>query len=62
MFDAMLAPAVIVGALLGRAVLRRLPQAMFDKLVIGADRLRRRAAAAAALIALVAACCVSTRC
>ena len=34
MFDAMLAPAVIVGALLGRAVLRRLPQAMFDKLVM----------------------------
>ena len=34
MFDAMLSPAVIVGALVGRAVLRRLPQAMFDKLVM----------------------------
>jgi uncharacterized membrane protein YfcA len=34
MFNAALAPAVIVGALLGRAVLGRLPQATFDKLVM----------------------------
>ena len=34
MFDAALAPAVVAGALLGRAVLRRLPQATFDKLVM----------------------------
>jgi uncharacterized membrane protein YfcA len=34
MFDAALAPAVVAGALLGRAVLRRLPQAVFDRLVM----------------------------
>jgi hypothetical protein len=34
MFDLALAPAVIAGALLGRALLRRLPQALFDRLVM----------------------------
>ena len=34
MFDLALAPAVIVGALLGRALLPRLPQAIFDRLVM----------------------------
>jgi len=34
MFDLALAPAVIAGALLGRALLRRLPQSLFDRLVM----------------------------
>jgi uncharacterized protein len=34
LFDLALAPAVVVGALLGRVVLRRMPQAIFDKLVM----------------------------
>jgi uncharacterized membrane protein YfcA len=34
MFDLALAPAVIVGALLGRVLLRRMPQTMFDRLVM----------------------------
>jgi uncharacterized membrane protein YfcA len=34
MFDLALAPAVVAGALLGRALLRRLPQALFDRLVM----------------------------
>ena len=34
LFDLALAPAVVVGALLGRAVLQRMPQAIFDKLVM----------------------------
>jgi uncharacterized protein len=33
-FDLALAPAVVAGALLGRALLRRLPQATFDRLVM----------------------------
>jgi uncharacterized membrane protein YfcA len=33
-FDLALAPSVVVGALLGRVVLRRLPQAAFDRLVM----------------------------
>ena len=34
LFDLALAPSVVVGALLGRVVLRRLPQAAFDRLVM----------------------------
>jgi uncharacterized membrane protein YfcA len=34
LFDLALAPSVIAGALLGRAVLHRLPQATFDRLVM----------------------------
>jgi len=34
LFDLALAPSVVVGALLGRALLHRLPQATFDKLVM----------------------------
>ena len=34
LFDLALAPAVVVGALLGRVVLHRMPQAIFDKLVM----------------------------
>ena len=34
LFDLALAPAVVAGALLGRAVLQRMPQAIFDKLVM----------------------------
>jgi uncharacterized membrane protein YfcA len=34
LFDLALAPAVVAGALLGRALLRRLPQAAFDRLVM----------------------------
>jgi uncharacterized membrane protein YfcA len=34
MFDLALAPAVIAGALLGRLLLRRMSQAIFDKLVM----------------------------
>ncbi len=34
LFDLALAPAVVAGALLGRAVLHRMPQAIFDKLVM----------------------------
>jgi hypothetical protein len=34
MFDLALAPAVVAGALLGRALLPRLPQAIFDRLVM----------------------------
>jgi uncharacterized membrane protein YfcA len=34
LFDLALAPSVVVGALLGRVVLRRLPQAVFDRLVM----------------------------
>ena len=34
LFDLALAPAVVAGALLGRVVLRRMPQAIFDKLVM----------------------------
>lgn len=34
MFDLVLAPAVVAGALLGRALLQRLPQALFDRLVM----------------------------
>jgi uncharacterized membrane protein YfcA len=34
LFDLALAPAVVVGALLGRVVLNRMPQAIFDKLVM----------------------------
>jgi uncharacterized protein len=35
LFDLALAPSVIAGALLGRALLRRLPQQLFDRLVMG---------------------------
>jgi uncharacterized membrane protein YfcA len=34
LFDLALAPSVVVGALLGRALLHRMPQAIFDKLVM----------------------------
>ena len=34
LFDLALAPAVVAGALLGQVVLRRMPQAIFDKLVM----------------------------
>ena len=34
LFDIALAPAVVAGALLGRVVLHRMPQAIFDKLVM----------------------------
>jgi uncharacterized protein len=34
LFDLALAPAVVVGALLGRVLLHRMPQAVFDKLVM----------------------------
>jgi uncharacterized membrane protein YfcA len=34
LFDFALAPSVVTGALLGRALLRRLPQAAFDRLVM----------------------------
>jgi len=34
LFDLALAPAVVAGALLGRVVLHRMPQAIFDKLVM----------------------------
>ncbi|HMF42290.1 MAG TPA: sulfite exporter TauE/SafE family protein [Polyangia bacterium] len=34
MFDLALAPAVVAGALLGRVLLRRMPQGLFDRLVI----------------------------
>jgi len=34
LFDLALAPSVVAGALLGRALLRRLPQAAFDRLVM----------------------------
>jgi len=34
LFDLALAPSVVAGALLGRALLHRLPQAMFDRLVM----------------------------
>ena len=34
LFDLALAPSVVAGALLGRALLRRMPQAIFDKLVM----------------------------
>jgi uncharacterized membrane protein YfcA len=35
LFDAYLLPAVAIGALLGRAVMRRLPQWVFEKVVLG---------------------------
>jgi uncharacterized membrane protein YfcA len=35
MFDLCLLPAVALGALLGRTVIRRLPQAVFEKVVLG---------------------------
>jgi len=34
MFDLALAPAVVAGALLGRVLLRRMPQGIFDRLVM----------------------------
>jgi uncharacterized membrane protein YfcA len=34
LFDLALAPSVVAGALLGRALLHRLPQAVFDRLVM----------------------------
>ncbi len=34
LFDLALAPSVVAGALLGRALLQRMPQAIFDKLVM----------------------------
>jgi uncharacterized membrane protein YfcA len=34
-FDAFMLPAVAVGAVLGRGVMRRLPQGVFEKLVLG---------------------------
>ena len=34
MFDLALAPAVVAGALLGRVLLRRMPQGLFDRLVV----------------------------
>jgi uncharacterized membrane protein YfcA len=34
LFGLALAPAVVAGALLGRAVLHRMPQAIFDRLVM----------------------------
>ena len=54
MFDLALAPSVVAGALLGRALLHRLPQATVRQAGHGADGLCRRAVVAAAVIALAA--------